>query len=163
MHSCLPRHRHRGAIASFDTFTEVMLQVEVFWVVTPCDIVVGYQCIRGPWRWRQHGFLKRTKVYPKFLDWPPGARTANNTAVTRCSCTATLWVSLVSFAAITLCVASQWVIVFIVYFVIDSVRKLLDTPSYMIMSLNRTSDRTRIWQLMNRLKMWQHLNTWERH
>jgi hypothetical protein len=34
---------------------------------------------------------------------------------------------LVSFASITLCVASQRV--FIVYFVIDSVRKLLDTPS----------------------------------
>jgi hypothetical protein len=33
----------------------------------------------------------------------------------------------VSFAAITLCVASQRVFV---YFVIDSVRKLLDTPSY---------------------------------
>jgi len=32
----------------------------------------------------------------------------------------------VSFAALTLCVASQ--LVFIVYF--DSVRKLLDTPSY---------------------------------
>jgi hypothetical protein len=37
----------------------------------------------------------------------------------------------VSFAAITLCVASQRVfIVNVVYFVIDSVRKLLDTPSY---------------------------------
>jgi len=23
-------------------------QVEVFWVVTPCSIVVGYQCFRGP-------------------------------------------------------------------------------------------------------------------
>jgi hypothetical protein len=34
----------------------------------------------------------------------------------------------VSFAAITLCVASQRV--FIVYFVIDSIRKLLNTPSY---------------------------------
>jgi hypothetical protein len=34
----------------------------------------------------------------------------------------------VSFAAITLCVASQRVLV-VVYF-IDSVRKLLDTPSY---------------------------------
>jgi hypothetical protein len=34
----------------------------------------------------------------------------------------------VSFAAITLCVASQRV--FVVYFVIDSVRKLLDIPSY---------------------------------
>jgi uncharacterized membrane protein len=37
----------------------------------------------------------------------------------------------VSFAAITLCVASQRVlVVVVVYFVIDSVRKLLDTLSY---------------------------------
>jgi hypothetical protein len=47
---------------------------------------------------------------------------------TRCSCIAILWVSLVSFAAITLCVASQRVFI-VVYFVIDSVRKLLDTFS----------------------------------
>jgi hypothetical protein len=40
---------------------------------------------------------------------------------TRCSCTYILWVSLVSFTAINLCVAA---------FVIDSVWKLLDTPSY---------------------------------
>jgi hypothetical protein len=37
----------------------------------------------------------------------------------------------VSFAAITLCVATQRVfIIVVVYFVIDSVRRLLDTPSY---------------------------------
>jgi hypothetical protein len=37
----------------------------------------------------------------------------------------------VSFAAITLCVASQRVFIFVsVYFVTDSVRKILDTPSY---------------------------------
>jgi hypothetical protein len=42
-------------------------------------------------------------------------------SATRCSCIAILWVSLVGFAAITLSV---------VYFAIDSVRKLLDTPSY---------------------------------
>jgi uncharacterized protein HemY len=42
----------------------------------------------------------------------------------------------VSFAVITLCVASQRgfivvvVVVVVVYFVIDSVRKLFDTPSY---------------------------------
>jgi hypothetical protein len=41
----------------------------------------------------------------------------------------------VSFAAITLCVASQRVftvvvVVVVVYFLIDSVWKLLDTPSY---------------------------------
>jgi hypothetical protein len=35
----------------------------------------------------------------------------------------------VSYAAITFCVASQQVFI-VVYFVIDSVRKLLDTPSY---------------------------------
>jgi hypothetical protein len=35
----------------------------------------------------------------------------------------------VSFPAITLCVASQRVFI-VVYFVIDSVRKILDTPSY---------------------------------
>jgi hypothetical protein len=41
-------------------------------------------------------------------------------SATRCSCIAILWISLVSFAAITLCVASQRVfivIVFVVYFV----------------------------------------------
>jgi hypothetical protein len=52
-------------------------------------------------------------------------------SATRCSCIAILWVSLVSFAAITLCVASQRVFVVVsVYFVIDSVRKVLDTPSH---------------------------------
>jgi hypothetical protein len=52
-------------------------------------------------------------------------------STTRCSCFAILWVILASFAAITLCVASQAVFIIVVYFVIDSVRKLLDTPSYM--------------------------------
>jgi hypothetical protein len=37
----------------------------------------------------------------------------------------------VSFAAITFSVASQQVFIVVVYFVIDSVRKLLDTPSDM--------------------------------
>jgi hypothetical protein len=50
-------------------------------------------------------------------------------SATRCSCIAILLVSLVSFATITLCVASQGVFI-VVYFVIDSVRRLLDTPSY---------------------------------
>jgi hypothetical protein len=65
----------------------------------------------------------------KFPDWPPEARTA-----IRCSCIAILWVSLVSFVAIILCVASQRVFIFVNFF-IDSVRKLLDTPSYMQLSL----------------------------
>jgi hypothetical protein len=37
----------------------------------------------------------------------------------------------VGFDAITLCVASQRVFIIVVYFVIDSVWKLMDTPSYM--------------------------------
>jgi hypothetical protein len=45
----------------------------------------------------------------------------------------------VSFAAITLCVASQHVfVVVVVYFVIDLVRKLLDTPSYLFLCLMLT-------------------------
>jgi hypothetical protein len=36
----------------------------------------------------------------------------------------------VSFTAITVCVASQQVFIVVVYFVMDSVWKLLDTPSY---------------------------------
>jgi hypothetical protein len=36
----------------------------------------------------------------------------------------------VSFAAVTLCVASKRVFIVVVYFIIDSVRKLLDTPAY---------------------------------
>jgi hypothetical protein len=53
-------------------------------------------------------------------------------SATRCSCIAILWVSLVSFTAITLCVASQWVfVIVVVYFVIDSVRELLDTSTYL--------------------------------
>jgi hypothetical protein len=38
-------------------------------------------------------------------------------SATRCSCIAILWVSLVSFAAITLCVASRGFIAIVVYFV----------------------------------------------
>jgi len=52
-------------------------------------------------------------------------------SATRCSCIAVLWVSLVSFTAITLNVASQRVLIVVVHFVIDSVRKLLDQLSYM--------------------------------
>jgi hypothetical protein len=52
-------------------------------------------------------------------------------SATRSSCTPILCVSLVSFVAITLCVASQRVFIVVnAYFVIDSVRKRLDSPSY---------------------------------
>jgi hypothetical protein len=32
--------------ASFEAFTAVMVQVVVFWVMTPCSVVVGYQRFR---------------------------------------------------------------------------------------------------------------------
>jgi hypothetical protein len=51
-------------------------------------------------------------------------------SATRCSCIAILCVSLVSFAVITLCVASQRVLI-VVYFVIDSSLEILDIPSYL--------------------------------
>jgi len=34
-------------IASLETFTAVMFQVEVFWVVEPCSDVVGYHPFEG--------------------------------------------------------------------------------------------------------------------
>jgi hypothetical protein len=97
------------------------------------------------WRWGiwlvDEGTEKvYTRVYPKVP--PPGPRTANGKlSATRYSCIAILWVSLVSFAAITLYVASQRSIPNVsVNFVIDSVQKLLDTPSYRI-SLSPNSSR----------------------
>jgi len=37
----------------------VKIQVEIFWDVTPCSVVVGYQSFGGQfWRWRQHGLPK---------------------------------------------------------------------------------------------------------
>jgi hypothetical protein len=32
----------------FMVFTAAKIKVEVFWVVTPCSDVVGYQLFRGP-------------------------------------------------------------------------------------------------------------------
>jgi hypothetical protein len=37
----------------FDVFTTVEIQVEVFWVVTPCS-VVGYRRLRGPYCLQLH-------------------------------------------------------------------------------------------------------------
>jgi hypothetical protein len=56
-------------------------------------------------------------------------------SATMCGCIGILCVSLVSFAAITLCVAPQRVFIAVVYFVIDSVRK----PSYMFISLPKNT------------------------
>jgi hypothetical protein len=57
-------------------------------------------------------------------------------SATRCSYIAILRVNILSSAAITLCVASQGMfIIIVVYSVTDSVRKILDTPSYIIDSI----------------------------
>jgi hypothetical protein len=75
-------------------------------------------------------------------------------SATRCSCIAISWVSLVSFVAITLCVASQrMIIIIVIYFFIDSVRKLLDTPSYVILKVLRLSWRW-CFQLWSRVVFW---------
>jgi hypothetical protein len=64
----------------------------------------------------------------KFPDWQMVELSA-----TKCSGGAMLWVSLVSFATISLYVASQRVIPNVsAYFVIDLVRKISDTPSYFL-------------------------------
>jgi hypothetical protein len=67
-------------------------------------------------------------------------------SATSCSCIAILWISLVSFAATTLYVASQrvFIIVVVVYFVIDSVRKLLDTSPYVFTEWCLIKHRTRL-------------------
>jgi hypothetical protein len=71
-------------------------------------------------------------------------------SVTRCSCIAILWVGLVSFAAITLCVASEQVIPKVsLNFVIDSVRKLLDTLSYLYLTCSTENTVHRANQLVH--------------
>jgi len=54
---------------SFEAFTAVIFHFALFWVVTPCIGVVGYQRFRcscclylqftSPWRWKQYGPPKR--------------------------------------------------------------------------------------------------------
>jgi hypothetical protein len=71
-------------------------------------------------------------------------------SATRCSCIAILWGSLVSFAAITFCVASQPVFTVSLYFVIDSVRKVLDATSYNVLQNCVYPDmnkRSEVWTL----------------
>jgi hypothetical protein len=55
-----------------------------------------------PW---QPGVYK--KRIQKFLDSPPGLRTSTSTTATRCHNITIFWVSVVSSATTTLCVASQ--------------------------------------------------------
>jgi hypothetical protein len=40
-----PKFHYR---TTFEAFAAVTFQVDVFWIVTPCSVVVGYQRFRGP-------------------------------------------------------------------------------------------------------------------
>jgi hypothetical protein len=95
--------------------------------------------IHPPIQWVTGAFSLGVKRPGREADHSPHLRTGRlerelqmvQLSVTRYSCIAILLVSLVSFAAITLYVASQRVFIVVsVYFVIDSVWKLLDMPSY---------------------------------
>jgi hypothetical protein len=77
-------------------------------------------------------------------------------SITRCSCIDILWVR-VSFAPLTLCVASQRVFIVVVYFVIDSVRKLLDTPSYMCKNCVQVSGHSVCVTWSEWLKSYEHV------
>jgi hypothetical protein len=63
----------------------------------------------------------------------------------------------VSFAAITLCAASQRMFIVVVYFVIDSVRELLDTPSY---SFQEVSEKSSL--AYHKIEFWSSEFVWER-
>jgi len=81
-----------------------------------------------------HDVRAYTRVYPKvsgLVAWSESCKWYSSLPLG--AVLSLLWVSLVSFAVIILCVASQRVFI-VVYFVIDSVRKLLDTPSYLLES-----------------------------
>jgi hypothetical protein len=102
--------------------------------IKQCTMSSGFE-----YRDLKHDILKVSEFQHQYEGVPKSFRTGYlerelqmlQFSATRCICIAILWVSLVSFAAMTLWVASQQVFIVVsVYFVIDSVRKLLDTPSY---------------------------------
>jgi hypothetical protein len=85
--------------------------------------------------------LEATKCRTIYKGVPKSSRTGRlerelqtvQLSATSCSCIAIFWVSLVSFAAITLCVAFQRETTKLkLNIVIDPVRKPLDTPSYIL-------------------------------
>jgi hypothetical protein len=51
--------------ASFEVFTAVEIEVQVFWVVAPCSVILGYQHFRGPLI-SYHNITRRHK--PEDLD-----------------------------------------------------------------------------------------------
>jgi hypothetical protein len=95
------------------------------------------------------GFPQDRRVYPKvsgLAAWSENCKWYSSLPLA-----AVLWVGIVSFATITLCVASQRVFI-VVDFVIDSVRKLLDVPSY----IGEFWD-SKLWNMSRRLLSYPYL------
>jgi len=92
-----------------------MYHVEVFWVVTPCSVVVGYQCFRrrcclhlqgevtSPWRWRQHGITvsrsRSCEAHPHKL---------RSSRVATRACVLPLWITPEWDEAFTLKMEAAW-------------------------------------------------------
>jgi hypothetical protein len=51
----------------FEVFTAVMFQVEVFWVVTPCSVAVGYRHFIDPCYLHLQGELETVMAYLKYI------------------------------------------------------------------------------------------------
>jgi hypothetical protein len=100
--------------AKFEAFTAMKIQIVFFLVTTtyhytqsqprtlPFEAILVYEGVTKSFR---TGRLERELQIVQL-------------SATRCSCIAILWVSLVSFAAVTLFVASQRVFIVVVYFVL---------------------------------------------
>jgi hypothetical protein len=56
--------------AMFEVFTAVKIQIEVFWVVTPCSVVLGYRRFGGPYCLHLQGIpILVTHVQVCLLMW----------------------------------------------------------------------------------------------
>jgi hypothetical protein len=71
----------------------------------------------------------------KFPDW---SRRVVKLSATTCSCIAILWVSIVSFAAITLCVASQRVFTVVYFVMTESGNFWIHPRKFVMCSLDKT-------------------------
>jgi hypothetical protein len=58
-------------IASFEAFTAVIFQAEVFWVVTPCSVIVGYHRFGGSYCLHLQGEEDLEMIFPQeiFCPW----------------------------------------------------------------------------------------------
>jgi hypothetical protein len=63
----------------FEVFMAVKIQVEAFWVVTPCSVAVGYQRFRGPCCLHLQGEMKMeaTRSSKMFVSYHNTARHLN--------------------------------------------------------------------------------------